>query len=145
MRTRLLTTHSSAETQKVGKELAKRLVSGDVVALRGPLGAGKTTLVKGIAKGLGLRSAKLVSSPTYVLIHEYQGRKKIYHLDWYRLKTVRNSDAEFAEECFDSDGVTLIEWPERGKQLLPKRTTHVTLHHKGPTQRQIRIVQPVKK
>ena len=137
-------TRSALETKKAGKTLANYLKAGDVVALHGPLGAGKTTLVKGIAVSLGVHSEKQVSSPTYVLIHEYQGRKKIYHLDWYRLKTVKDSDAEFAAECFESDGITLIEWPERGKGLLPKRTVTVHMTHQGPTTRRIRIALPAK-
>ena len=135
---------SVAQTKKIGADLAKKLKKSDVVALRGELGAGKTTLVKGIAKGLGVRSEKLVSSPTYVLIHEYKGRDKVYHLDWYRLKAVQDSDAEFARECFDSDGVTLVEWPERGKKLLPKRAVRILISHEGPTARRIEMVFPKK-
>ena len=133
---------SAAQTIKIGRTLGRSLKAGDVVALQGKLGAGKTTLVKGIAKGLGLSSAKLVSSPTYALIHEYQGRKKIYHLDWYRLNRVKGADAEFARECFGSDGVTLVEWPERGIRLLPKGAVRVRILHQGPSARRIQITFP---
>ena len=138
-------TRSAAETKKVGKVLGRNLGAGDVVALQGDLGSGKTTLVKGIAMGLGVRSEKLVSSPTYILIHEYRGRKKIYHLDWYRLRSVKGLDAEFAEECFASDGVTLVEWPERGGTILPKRSLRVRLSHRGDTTRCLRITFPEKR
>ena len=134
--------HSAAQTIRIGRIFGRSLKAGDVVALQGKLGAGKTTLVKGIAKGLGLSSAKLVSSPTYALIHEYQGQKKIYHLDWYRLNHVKGADAEFARECFDSDGVTLVEWPERGAKLLPKGTVRVRISHQGPSTRRLQVVFP---
>lgn len=96
-----------------------------MVALSGPLGAGKTTLVRGIVRGAG--SADAVSSPTFTLIHEYQGREKIYHLDWYRLKKVVGTDRRLAEECLADQAVTLIEWPERGEDLLPPGTIRVRI------------------
>ena len=130
-----LTTNSAAETKRIGKTLGKYLKAGDVVALQGQLGSGKTTLVKGIVKGLGVRSEKQVSSPTYVLIHEYEGREKIFHLDWYRLKKVEGPDAELAGECFASAAVTLVEWPERGKALLPSGALRVGILHRGPKRR----------
>ena len=129
------TTHSPAETKRMGRSFGKYLKGGDVVALQGELGSGKTTFVKGIARGLGLPAEKKVSSPTYVLIHEYPARKKVYHLDWYRIKKVRGLDAELARECFFSDGVTLIEWPERGKDILPSGALRVGIAHGGPTRR----------
>ena len=130
-----LTTNSAVKTKKIGRTLGKYLKAGDVVALEGPLGSGKTTMVKGIAKGLGVSSEKAVSSPTYVLIHEYKGRGKIYHLDWYRVKAVRGADAELARECFTSGAVTLVEWPERGKKLLPPDALRVGMFHRGPKSR----------
>lgn len=130
---------SSAETKKIGSRIGRALRSGDVVALRGPLGSGKTTLVKGIARGLGHGSEKDVLSPTFVVIHEYTGREKIYHLDWYRLSSVRGVDRQLAEECFSSKAVTLVEWPEKGEALLPKDRIEVTLAHRGEDSRSIRI------
>ena len=132
-------THSAAETKKFGKKFGGLLRAGDVVALEGELGAGKTTLVKGIAKGLGVQSERAVSSPTFVLIHEYQGREKIYHLDWYRLKSVKDADAELAEECFSSNAVALVEWPKRGKPLLPKQRIEIELSHDGGSSRKIKL------
>ena len=130
--------HSETETKKIGEHLAKKLIAGDVVALYGNLGAGKTTLVKGIARGLGVKPEDQVSSPTYVVIHEYRGKKlKLYHLDWYRLKNVRGVDEALAEECFYSKGITLVEWPERGEDLLPEHALRIKINHKNLTTRLI--------
>ena len=134
-------TNSAAQTKKIGQALGHFLRSGDVVALEGPLGVGKTTLVKGIAKGLGFAKERSVASPTFVLMHEYQGRESVHHLDWYRLVRVAGVDAEMAEECFTS-GVTLIEWPERGKTLLPPGAWRVTIEHRGPSSRRLSILFP---
>ena len=137
-------TSSPAETKKIGKTLGKFLRAGDVLALAGELGAGKTTLVQGIAKGLGVMDEKSVSSPTFVLTHEYQGREKIYHLDWYRLSRVRGADAEMAEEYFSSGAVTLVEWPEKGKSLLPPQTVFVEILHRGNNRRALLFSFPAK-
>lgn len=131
--------HSKTETAGFGRLFARSLIAGDVVALYGELGAGKTTFVKGVAEGLGVRGSQTVSSPTFVVIHEYAGKLKIYHLDWYRLKKVAGVDASLAEECFYSDGVTLVEWPERGEKLLPKKHWTVHLYHQNPTTRRIEV------
>jgi tRNA threonylcarbamoyladenosine biosynthesis protein TsaE len=136
---------SVADTKKVGRALGRRLKLKDVVTLRGELGAGKTTLVKGIAKGLGVRSEKEVASPTFVLIHEYRGRFPIYHLDWYRLARVEGPDEALAQECFDAEAVTLIEWPQRGKAVLPRERIEVKIFHSGPSSRSIEVYASGKK
>jgi len=130
---------SAAQTKKIARDLGKKLEAGDVVTLQGELGAGKTTFVKGLAKALGVRSEKEVSSPTFVVIHEYSGRLPLYHLDWYRLEYVKGADREMAEECFSGKGVTLVEWPERGKALLPRKRCEVHLRHAGASSRNIEI------
>lgn len=132
-------TGSAADTKKAGQALGRCLKPRDVVALSGQLGAGKTTFVKGVAKGLGVRSEKDVSSPTFVLIHEYKGRVPVYHLDWYRLDKVAGADAALAEECFEDEAVTLVEWPERGKGVMPGKRIDVKISHRGPRSREIRI------
>ncbi len=132
---------SSRETIRLGEKLGKKLRAGDVLALSGELGAGKTTLVRGIAKGLGVSSGQ-VSSPTFALVHEYEGREKLYHIDWYRLKAVRGKDKMLAEEILSSGAVTLIEWPERGKDCLSKETLHICLRHKGGDRREISLKIP---
>ena len=102
-----------AATQVFGHHLASLLFPGAVIALIGPLGAGKTQLVRAVSEGLGVADNRVVSSPTYVLIQEYQGRLPIYHFDAYRLQ----SAAEFfdlgAHEYLQGDGVCLIEWADR--------------------------------
>ena len=130
---------SATQTKKIARQLGQRLRCGDVVTLSGDLGAGKTTFAKGLAKALGVRSEREVSSPTFVLIHEYAGRLPVYHLDWYRLETVTGSDRRMAEECFDGEGVTIVEWPERGKALLPAERIEVRLRHTGPASRVVEI------
>ena len=132
---------SEAETRKIAKTLAAGLEAGAVVALHGDLGAGKTTFVKGVAEGLGVKSRTAVSSPTYVVIHQDEGRLRIYHLDWYRLERVEGVDAALAQECFDADAVTLVEWPERGEELLPKDHWTVKITHKGPTSRSVEVTR----
>lgn len=138
MNLRTLVTASPAGTKRAAAGLAGKLRRGDVVALYGELGAGKTTFVKGLAKALGVRSEKDVSSPTFVLIHEYAGRERIFHMDWYRLRALEGADAEFAEEAF-TQGISLIEWPERGADHLPKTRWDVRLRRLGPTRRRISI------
>jgi tRNA threonylcarbamoyladenosine biosynthesis protein TsaE len=130
---------SAAETKKIAGALARHLAAGDVVALSGELGSGKTTFAKGLAKGLGVRTEREVSSPTFVLIHEYSGRLPVFHLDWYRLEKVEGADRDMAEECFDAPGVTLVEWPERGRALLPRERIEVRLKHAGQGRRAIEI------
>ena len=134
-----IVSRSVSETKRIGKKMGRLLKTGDVVALEGELGAGKTTLVKGIALGLGVRNEDEVMSPTFVLIHEYQGREKIYHLDWYRLKKVSGTDLALAEECLSSPSVCLVEWPQRGRGLLPRAAIRVRIDFSGPKFRKIQI------
>lgn len=128
---------SAADTIKIGAQIARKLKKGDVVALSGELGAGKTTLVKGVAKGLGVKRAERVSSPTFALIHEYQGKFPVFHLDWYRMDQITGVDAALADECFYGGGVTLVEWPERGKKVLPKKFYKVKIEHQKESHRKI--------
>jgi tRNA threonylcarbamoyladenosine biosynthesis protein TsaE len=135
---------NAKETIRFGKKVGRLLKAGDVVALKGDLGAGKTTWVKGAAKGLDVSSRSEVASPTFVVIHEYQGREMIFHLDWYRLKKVEGADRDFAEECFAGKAVTFVEWPERGKRLLPAQTLWLEFAHVSPQVRKLSI-RPGKK
>ena len=134
---------SADETKKLGEGIGRLLKPGAVVALTGELGAGKTTMVKGIAKGLGVRDENKVSSPTFVLIHEYEGRAKIFHIDWYRLAAVQGADEESALECFERpDAVTIVEWPERAPHLLPESALRVTItHSEKENTREIRVFE----
>ncbi len=111
-------TFSEAETIELGMQLARSLPRRAVVLLIGNLGAGKTTLAKGIVQGLGAAAPDEVSSPTFTLIHEY-GEGRVYHIDLYRLEEPREVATLGLEELFDRDAVVLIEWGERFPQLLP--------------------------
>ena len=137
--------NSPLETKKIGGQIGRLLRKRDVVALEGDLGAGKTTLVKGIAKGLGITNEREVVSPTFVLIHEYPARKKIYHIDWYRLRSVEGIDALFAEDCFNAEAVTLVEWADRGKEALPPEHIQIRLRHKSEQSRLITVSAKGKK
>lgn len=108
-------THSSEETEQYGIKLASLLQAGDVIAFDGDLGAGKTTFTKGLAKGLGV--AKVVNSPTFTIIKEYEGKLPLYHMDVYRLEE-SGEDLGF-DEYFDGDGVTVVEWAKFIQPYLP--------------------------
>jgi tRNA threonylcarbamoyladenosine biosynthesis protein TsaE len=128
-------------TRAFGQRLAGLLFPGAVVALVGPLGAGKTYLVRAIAEGLGIADSRVVSSPTFVLIQEYQARLPIYHFDAYRLRT----EAEFIDlgvhEYFEGSGVCLLEWADRVASCLPEQFLKITIASTGDTSRRIVIEQ----
>lgn len=123
----MIKTTSAAETQDFGAEFAKRLSPGVVVCLYGDLGAGKTTLVQGIARGLGIK--KRLISPTFILVRRYKlSIGYLYHIDLYRLQNVDEVKAIGIEELLaDPTNILLIEWPERIESLLPKRYWKVQL------------------
>lgn len=128
---------SPEATRALGARLAAHLAPGDVVALYGDLGAGKTQFVKGLCGALGIPEAE-VNSPTFTIVMEHpDGTLPVYHIDAYRIE----HPAELAEMGFDAylegEGVALIEWPERVEALLPARTLRLRLTHQGPTQRRI--------
>lgn len=121
-----------------GRQLAASLKPGDVVALSGELGAGKTCLVKGIALGLGV--PQQVTSPTFTLVHEYRGGTlPLYHVDLYRLDSVAQALAIGIEDYFDGPGVTVIEWAEKIEPLLPERTMRVRIDITGELTRGIEV------
>jgi tRNA threonylcarbamoyladenosine biosynthesis protein TsaE len=126
-----------AGTEGLGHRLAAALFGGAVVALIGPLGAGKTQLVRAIAQGLGITDSRVVSSPTFVLIQEYSARLPIYHFDAYRLQTAGEFLDLGAHEYFEGRGVCLIEWADRVEESLPKEHLRITLQITGDTSRRI--------
>jgi tRNA threonylcarbamoyladenosine biosynthesis protein TsaE len=130
-------TASDAETIALGARLAPGLPRG-VVLLIGNLGAGKTTLAKGIASGLGAAAPEEVSSPTFTLIHEY-GNGLIYHVDLYRLEDERELATLGLEEIFDRDALVLMEWGEKFPHLLPARRTEIHLRDLGGDEREIEV------
>lgn len=133
------TSESVKETIAFGRQFGEGLVAGDVVALHGPLGSGKTHLVKGIAQALGI-DEKTVHSPTYTLIHEYSGRIPLYHFDCYRVKTPQEALEIGAEEYFYGEGICTIEWPEKIGSVLPEFVIWIDLKTTGPDERIIKLV-----
>ena len=130
---------SVEETMEIGAKFAKGLKKGDCVALIGDLGAGKTVFTKGVAKGLGVKNARYVNSPTFVIIKEYEGRFPLYHFDLYRLDNHSGFDDMNYEEYFYGEGVTVIEWADKIRELLPDRYWEVSLRATDEKQRYIKI------
>lgn len=130
-------TDTAEETMAFGEALGSRLGPGDVIALYGDLGAGKTTMTKGIALGAGVDAE--VHSPTFTLIHEHYGRVPLYHIDLYRL--TGDEDVEFLglDEYLYGDGVVVIEWADRAPRLLPAERIEIRLGFTGDDRREIRI------
>jgi tRNA threonylcarbamoyladenosine biosynthesis protein TsaE len=120
---------SSAETIKFGEQLGRKLKCGDIVCFFGDLGSGKTTLIKGIAKGMRIRQTK-VNSPTFVLMNIYQGRLPLFHFDLYRLNDVQEIRSIGYDEFVYDDGVSVIEWADRLGDHLPEEYLKVELKHK---------------
>lgn len=128
-------TSSENETEQLGYVLAQALQAGMVLGLVGPLGAGKTRLVKAIAVGLGVDPDQ-VNSPTFVLIQEYPARIPLYHFDTYRLKDADEFLELGAEELFAGDGVCLVEWADRFAEALPWDTLWIAIRVLSPTSRE---------
>ena len=112
-------TESPAETQALGEKLGKTLKQGDVIALVGDLGTGKTCLTQGIARGIGIAPDEVVNSPSYILINEYNGTIPIYHIDLYRLENSEEIAELGLSEYIEGDGICIIEWAERMADALP--------------------------
>jgi tRNA threonylcarbamoyladenosine biosynthesis protein TsaE len=130
-------TRSEAETLGLAAEFACMLRPGDVVALVGDLGSGKTVFTKGVAAGLGV--CNTVTSPTFTLIQEYRGRIPLHHMDLYRLRDIREILDIGVDEYFFSDGVCLIEWAEKLGDRLPDHAVIVTICHLDDHTREIEI------
>ena len=128
-----LYTTDSNETDKFAAKLAGLLRPGDVIALEGDLGAGKTTFTKGLARGLEIK--KTVNSPTFTIIKEYHGRMPLYHMDVYRVAD-SYEDLGF-DEYFDGDGVTVVEWAHLIEEQLPTNRLTVFLFQEGQEKRKI--------
>jgi len=126
------------QTLNLGKKIAAHLAGGEIILLSGSLGAGKTVLAKGIAQGLGIDKHEVVS-PSFVLLRVYSGKHLLQHFDLYRLKAVDDIFALGYQEYLYSNAVTLIEWPQRLKFLLPKEFLKIKLFAKAKNQRQIKF------
>ncbi len=127
------------QTLAIGKKLARNLCGGEIILLSGELGAGKTVLAKGIAQGLGINKNNIIS-PTFVLLRIHKGRHLLQHFDLYRIKTPKDIFALDYQEYFYSDAVTLIEWPERLKFLLPEEFLKIKLCFRGRNKRLLKFI-----
>jgi tRNA threonylcarbamoyladenosine biosynthesis protein TsaE len=125
------------QTHALGERLGAVLLPGDVLALRGELGAGKTNLVQGLARGLGITED--VNSPTFILANEYySGRLPLYHIDAYRVENAEEADGFGLDDYLNGDGVTVIEWAERVREALPHDVLWLELEYVGENERLIR-------
>ena len=132
---------SEEETRALGAAMARRLRSGDVVALYGTLGAGKTQFVKGVCEALGI-SRDLVHSPTFTLVNEYEGAEcTVYHFDAYRIEQVSEFFELGYETYFYGDGICLVEWPDRIEPLLPAGAVRIRFTHLSEASREIVLVE----
>jgi len=127
------------ETVRIGARLGSLLKGGDVIALIGQLGSGKTTLVKGIAQGLGVKDSKYVNSPSFVIVKEYDGDVPLYHFDIYRLDDPSEMNTVGYEEYLYADGVSVIEWADKIEKILPDEYLSIDLSIKGKNEREIKI------
>jgi tRNA threonylcarbamoyladenosine biosynthesis protein TsaE len=131
-------TYSAEETTDLGRQLATELKPGSIVLLRGDLGAGKTTLVKGIAEGFEAAKAEDVTSPTFTLIHEYRGPEvTLYHIDLYRIDTQRELDTLALDDLMTAQSILLIEWGEKFARFAKERDTEIAIEHRGGDDRSI--------
>ena len=138
-------THSAEETIALGRQLAPTLKNARMVILRGTLGAGKTTLVKGIAEGLQAASQDDVTSPTFTLIHEYRGHEvNLFHVDLYRIDTPRELDTLGLDELFADDGnLVLLEWGEKFPRFERERDVEISLERVTDQERKIVVLRTV--
>lgn len=136
IRSVIYTSHSTADTIILGEKLGKLLGPGNIVALYGDLGAGKTVLVKGIARGLGINAT--IHSPTFTLIHEHPGPIPLYHIDLYRIDE-KDLDSVGIDEYLEGEGVVAIEWAEKIKSLLPPDRLDVELRTTNENSRVITL------
>jgi tRNA threonylcarbamoyladenosine biosynthesis protein TsaE len=134
-------THSAEETMALGRKLAPTLKQARMVILRGDLGTGKTTLVKGIAEGLEAASQDEVTSPTFTLIHEYHGPEvHLYHVDLYRIDTPRELDTLGLDELFAEEGnLVLLEWGEKFPRFEKERDVEISIERRSDQERKIVI------
>ncbi len=134
------TTHSAEETTALGRTLAAKILPPKLVLLRGNLGAGKTTLVKGIAAGFEAASEDEVTSPTFTLIHEYKGpTATLYHIDLYRVDTQRELETLGLDDLMTDNSILLIEWGEKFPRFIRERNIEISLERVEENERIIRV------
>ena len=134
----IVESRSAAETEAVGARVAERLRAGDVVVVSGDLGAGKTTLIRGACRALGVEGP--VTSPTFTIGQRYAGgRLPVSHLDLYRLRSLEDEDPALLEDYLGPDGVAFVEWPAVGAERLGRPALEIRLEHAGGERRRIEI------
>ena len=133
--------NSPAETEAIGRQLAKDVEAGSVLALKGELGSGKTLFTKGLVAGWG--SSAAVTSPTFTIVHEYKGGQlPIYHFDFFRLENRESAARLGLEDYFFSDGISVIEWADRFPDLVPEQARWISFEMKSERQRIITLLDP---
>jgi tRNA threonylcarbamoyladenosine biosynthesis protein TsaE len=138
---REILTHSSEETIAQGREIGARLKAPVLILLSGDLGAGKTTLTKGIAAGLGAAREDDVTSPTFTLVHKYEGSTRVYHVDLYRIEDLHDLETLGLEDIFSEQAVVIVEWPERLRLRTDWRIVRIQLEHVAEETRKILITE----
>ncbi|MFH1552793.1 MAG: tRNA (adenosine(37)-N6)-threonylcarbamoyltransferase complex ATPase subunit type 1 TsaE [Candidatus Omnitrophota bacterium] len=133
--TKTITTHSPEETMEAAFRLAAGLGRGSLVALVGDLGTDKTMFVKGLARGLGIEDYLYVNSPSFVVLKEYHGKKDLYHFDVYRLDLKSFCDTLDYETYFYGDGITVVEWADKIRDVLPEDYLEIAIEHTDHTER----------
>ncbi|MGE0406008.1 MAG: tRNA (adenosine(37)-N6)-threonylcarbamoyltransferase complex ATPase subunit type 1 TsaE [Candidatus Korobacteraceae bacterium] len=142
MSAREFITRSPEETIELGRKLSAELAPPKVVLLRGDLGAGKTTLVKGIAEAFEAASQEDVTSPTFTLIHEYRGpRASLFHIDLYRIDTQRELETLGLEDLYGEDRILLVEWGEKFPQFEQGRDVEIAIERLGVAERKVTVMQ----
>ena len=132
-------THSAEETVQLGVELARRMKPPQLVLLIGELGSGKTTLAKGLISGIGVASTGDVLSPSFSLIHEYEGDPKVYHIDLYRLDRLPELETLGLDDLWEQQAIILIEWGEKFAGQLPESRIEIQFKDLGESEREIRV------
>ncbi len=131
-----ITTRSAAETRALGERIAGRLRPGDVLLLEGDLGAGKSELTRGIARGLGV--TETVTSPSFTILNVYEsGRCPLYHFDWYRLESAEELYELGMDEYLGGDGIAVVEWPQMCPDAVPENAVRIRLETAGENERKI--------
>ncbi len=130
-------TNSDSETLELGKRIGIQLIEGDVIALVGELGSGKTWLAKGLALGVGVNPDTVITSPSFSLVNEYEGRYPFYHIDLYRLEGIADLQSAGIDHYLNERGVVAIEWADRWPEILPVQRIWVKLVIMNENQREI--------
>jgi tRNA threonylcarbamoyladenosine biosynthesis protein TsaE len=136
----IIQTKSASDTIRIGKNIGTRLLRGDVVALAGELGAGKTQFIKGLAAGVGIGNPTYISSPSFTLINEYPGKIPFYHIDLFRLERETEAEELGLEDYFQGEGITAIEWADKIPSLLPKEMLFIHIAYTGKNTRSIEMI-----